>query len=56
MFTLRVAPSKRTVTALNAGDALMATEIDRLTLRDGRDAEVLVFDLRGQLTEQGRGQ
>jgi redox-sensitive bicupin YhaK (pirin superfamily) len=34
-------------TALNAGDALMATEIDRLTLQDGRDAEVLVFDLPG---------
>jgi quercetin 2,3-dioxygenase len=33
--------------ALNGGDALMATEIDRLTLQEGRDAEVLVFDLPG---------
>jgi hypothetical protein len=34
-------------TALSAGDALKATDIDRLTLLDGRDAEVLVFDLPG---------
>ena len=30
---------------LSAGDALKATDIERLTLQDGRDAEVLVFDL-----------
>lgn len=34
-------------TGLSAGDALKATDIDRLTLLDGRDAEVLVFDLPG---------
>jgi quercetin 2,3-dioxygenase len=34
-------------TALSGGDALKATDIDRLTLLDGRDAEVLVFDLPG---------
>jgi quercetin 2,3-dioxygenase len=30
---------------LNAGDALKATDIERLTVQDGHDAEVLVFDL-----------
>ena len=33
--------------ALQAGDALKLMGVDRLTLRDGRDAEVLVFDLPG---------
>lgn len=32
---------------LRAGDALLATDADRLQLRDGQDAEVLVFDLPG---------
>src|SRR5579883_1138606 len=32
-------------TVLNAGDALKLTETRRLELREGRDAEVLVFDL-----------
>ena len=32
-------------TTLGAGDALKATDIGRLTLKEGRDAEVLVFDL-----------
>jgi redox-sensitive bicupin YhaK (pirin superfamily) len=31
--------------ALQAGDALKLTDTDKLTLRQGRDAEVLVFDL-----------
>ena len=31
--------------ALQAGDALMLTDTGKLTLRQGRDAEVLVFDL-----------
>jgi redox-sensitive bicupin YhaK (pirin superfamily) len=31
--------------ALQAGDALKLTDNDKLTLRQGRDAEVLVFDL-----------
>jgi redox-sensitive bicupin YhaK (pirin superfamily) len=31
--------------ALKAGDALMLTDNSQLTLRHGRDAEVLVFDL-----------
>jgi redox-sensitive bicupin YhaK (pirin superfamily) len=31
--------------ALDAGDALKLTEVRRLELKDGRDAEVLVFDL-----------
>ena len=30
---------------LNAGDALKATDIEHLTVQDGHDAEVLVFDL-----------
>jgi quercetin 2,3-dioxygenase len=54
---LAVAPGRRiylhvargTVTAnhqiLNAGDALRITDASKLDLRDGRDAEVLVFDL-----------
>ncbi|MGH8130422.1 MAG: pirin family protein [Steroidobacteraceae bacterium] len=33
--------------ALQAGDALKLTDTDTLTLHDGRDAEVLVFDLPG---------
>ena len=33
--------------ALQAGDALMLMGIDRLSVRDGRGAEVLVFDLPG---------
>ena len=33
--------------ALDTGDALKATETTRLTLTNGRDAEVLVFDLPG---------
>jgi redox-sensitive bicupin YhaK (pirin superfamily) len=32
---------------LDAGDALAATELERLTLSGGQDAEVLVFDLAG---------
>lgn len=32
---------------LQAGDALKLTGVDELTLREGRDAEVLVFDLSG---------
>ncbi|HKE45277.1 MAG TPA: pirin family protein [Steroidobacteraceae bacterium] len=35
--------------ALQAGDAMKATGIRSLTLQDGRDAEVLVFDLPGEL-------
>jgi len=31
--------------ALQAGDALKLTDVNRLTLREGRNAEVLVFDL-----------
>jgi redox-sensitive bicupin YhaK (pirin superfamily) len=34
--------------ALEAGDALKLGETPRLELRDGRDAEVLVFDLPGE--------
>jgi redox-sensitive bicupin YhaK (pirin superfamily) len=34
-------------TALNTGDALQLTDATALTLRDGREAEVLVFDLPG---------
>jgi quercetin 2,3-dioxygenase len=34
-------------TALQAGDALKITDGSRLTLTDGRDAEVLAFDLPG---------
>ena len=34
-------------TRLNAGDALKLTDVTRLEIRDGRDAEVLVFDLPG---------
>jgi redox-sensitive bicupin YhaK (pirin superfamily) len=34
-------------TALQAGDALRITDGAPLALRDGRDAEVLVFDLPG---------
>jgi len=34
--------------ALNAGDALKLTDTSTLTLQDGRDAEVLVFDLPGE--------
>ena len=34
-------------TALEAGDALRITGAEPLTLKDGRDAEVLVFDLPG---------
>jgi hypothetical protein len=33
--------------ALQAGDALKLTDTDKLELRNGRDAEVLVFDLPG---------
>jgi quercetin 2,3-dioxygenase len=33
--------------ALSAGDALKLTDIDELTLQQGREAEVLVFDLPG---------
>ncbi|MGC1459897.1 MAG: pirin family protein [Steroidobacteraceae bacterium] len=33
--------------ALEAGDALQVTETDSLVLENGRDAEVLVFDLPG---------
>jgi redox-sensitive bicupin YhaK (pirin superfamily) len=33
--------------ALQAGDALKLTDTERLTLRDGANAEVLVFDLPG---------
>jgi quercetin 2,3-dioxygenase len=33
--------------ALNAGDALKLTEVSQLTLQEGRNAEVLVFDLPG---------
>jgi redox-sensitive bicupin YhaK (pirin superfamily) len=33
--------------ALDAGDALQVTAESRLELSDGRDAEVLVFDLPG---------
>ena len=33
--------------ALEAGDALKLTDTTALTLRDGRNAEVLVFDLPG---------
>jgi redox-sensitive bicupin YhaK (pirin superfamily) len=33
--------------ALQAGDALKLADIGKLTLRQGRDAEVLVFDLPG---------
>jgi redox-sensitive bicupin YhaK (pirin superfamily) len=33
--------------ALEAGDALRITGGEPLTLKDGRDAEVLVFDLPG---------
>jgi redox-sensitive bicupin YhaK (pirin superfamily) len=35
--------------ALEAGDAWRATEASRLRLSDGRDAEVLVFDLPGRV-------
>jgi redox-sensitive bicupin YhaK (pirin superfamily) len=35
-------------TALEAGDALKITDGSRLTLTEGRDAEVLVFDLPGE--------
>jgi quercetin 2,3-dioxygenase len=34
-------------TRLTAGDALKLTDVSRLAIRDGRDAEVLVFDLPG---------
>ena len=34
---------------LQAGDAMQATGVRSVTLRDGRDAEVLVFDLPGEL-------
>jgi quercetin 2,3-dioxygenase len=34
-------------THLTSGDALKLTEVTRLDIRDGRDAEVLVFDLPG---------
>jgi redox-sensitive bicupin YhaK (pirin superfamily) len=34
-------------TALRAGDALKLTDVTRLQIRDGREAEVLVFDLPG---------
>ena len=30
---------------LNAGDALKVTEVSRITVKDGKDAELLVFDL-----------
>ena len=33
-------------TKLNTGDGLKIQELDRLTLENGQDAEVLVFDLR----------
>ena len=58
--TLPVAPGRRvyvhvargTVTAndtpLNAGDALKATGVASLTLQQGHDAEVIVFDLPGE--------
>src|SRR5437016_1241573 len=34
--------------ALDAGDALKLTDTSTLTLRNGRDAEVIVFDLPGE--------
>ncbi len=34
--------------ALQTGDALMASEESNLSFTEGRDAEVLVFDLKGQ--------
>jgi quercetin 2,3-dioxygenase len=34
---------------LQAGDAMQATGVRSVTLRDGHDAEVLVFDLPGEL-------
>ncbi len=34
---------------LQAGDAIMLTDIPELTLQEGRDAEVLVFDLPGDM-------
>jgi quercetin 2,3-dioxygenase len=34
--------------ALEAGDALRITDGTKLTLSEGRDAEVLVFDLPGE--------
>jgi redox-sensitive bicupin YhaK (pirin superfamily) len=34
-------------TRLRTGDALKLTEVTRLEIRDGSDAEVLVFDLPG---------
>jgi redox-sensitive bicupin YhaK (pirin superfamily) len=37
-------------TALEAGDALKISDGSRLTLTDGRDAEVLAFDLPGEAT------
>jgi hypothetical protein len=58
--TLPVAPGRRvyvhvargTVTAndtpLNAGDALKATGVVSVTLQQGHDAEVIVFDLPGE--------
>ena len=35
-------------TVLSGGDALKLTDVDALSLAQGRDAEVLVFDLPGE--------
>ena len=40
--------------ALSGGDALQLTDSDTLVLRDGRAAEVLVFDLPGAVAGAGR--
>jgi quercetin 2,3-dioxygenase len=40
--------------ALSGGDALQLTDSDTLVLRDGRAAEVLVFDLPGAAAAAGR--
>ena len=45
MSTLRAAQSQANGVALEAGDALKLSETAQLQLQDGRDAEVLVFDL-----------
>ena len=45
MCTWRAAASRPTASALQAGDALKLIGRSAVTLTDGADAEVLVFDL-----------